>query len=278
MEEILKNIKIIHASDALISEGIIPERARDLSTLIDYDGVQSDPIVVAETGSKYIVLDGMHRVEALRVLGCRDILVYLVNYADEHIILGSWDAIIKKKQGLKDLIENFSKSKGLEFRQHHGDVRELLYGRHCYFGFKSHEGRTTAVTRGKKQVLGLDEIITTLEECEELFDEKGITLTYLADTLSEATFRHAEDSLLMIRPRFTKEEVVSRTLSGKLFPRKTTRHIIPSRPLKVNVKISLLSENIDISIKNRLLQAELKRLNDHGRIRFYPDSIFLFNE
>ncbi len=82
----------------------------------------------------------------------------------------------------------------------------------------------------------------------------------------------------MIRPKFTKEEVVERTLSGKIFPRKTTRHIIPHRPLKVRVKLSLLSEDIDLDTKNKLLQAELRRLNDHGRIRFYPDSIFLFNE
>jgi hypothetical protein len=278
MEEILRRMKVIHASDALISEGIIPKRAKDLATMIDYDGVQSDPIVVTKQGKQYIVLDGMHRVAALKELECRDILVHMVNYEDENIILRSWDAIAKKERGLKDMILEFSSRRNTKIEKCSGDIRETTYKRNCYFGFKWVDGSTSVITEKTGSSPDLDGIINMLEDCEKLLDENGVRLTYLADTISDAAFKHTKDSALMIRPRFTKEEVVSRTLSSKLFPRKTTRHIIPNRPLKVNVKISLLSEDIDIEIKNRLLQAELKRLQDHGRIRFYPDSTYLFNE
>ena len=53
-----------------------------------------NPIIVTQYQGRYIALDGMHRVTALKALGCRDIVVYEVDYDDPSIGLFGWDALV----------------------------------------------------------------------------------------------------------------------------------------------------------------------------------------
>ena len=68
-----------------------------LATLIaeiKADGFLRRPIVVED--GYYVILDGHHRYEALRRLGCVRIPVYLVRYDDPAIGLTTWpDATVK---------------------------------------------------------------------------------------------------------------------------------------------------------------------------------------
>ncbi|MCD6528968.1 ParB N-terminal domain-containing protein [Candidatus Bathyarchaeota archaeon] len=58
-------------------------RLKALKDEIESDGILKKPIVVDERTK--VILDGHHRVEALRLLGCSRIPVCLVNYASEKI-------------------------------------------------------------------------------------------------------------------------------------------------------------------------------------------------
>jgi hypothetical protein len=52
------------------------------------DGLLRHPIVV--DSSSLVILDGHHRVSALRDLGCRVVPAYLVDYRDPGITVGPW--------------------------------------------------------------------------------------------------------------------------------------------------------------------------------------------
>ena len=85
MEDIFTRIKIVPLKKVLIHEQIVKKWAKNLASYMEQSGIQKNPIIVHKTQGKYIVLDGMHRVEAMKILGCRDIMVYLVDYFDKQL-------------------------------------------------------------------------------------------------------------------------------------------------------------------------------------------------
>ena len=70
-----------------------PGLLKALAEQIRRDGVLKRPILVAD--GDLVILDGHHRAEALRSLGCRRIPVYLVEYESDGVRLGTWpDAVV----------------------------------------------------------------------------------------------------------------------------------------------------------------------------------------
>lgn len=69
-------------------EQVVPERVRDLVASIQSKGYFGPPILVER--EHYIVLDGHHRVEALKVLGARWAPAIVISYDPRHVSLDSW--------------------------------------------------------------------------------------------------------------------------------------------------------------------------------------------
>jgi hypothetical protein len=69
-------------------EAIQDELLEDFINMLRDDGVFKVPILVDE--KDYVVLDGHHRVEALKRMGYTKIPVYLVDYWDEAIEVTTW--------------------------------------------------------------------------------------------------------------------------------------------------------------------------------------------
>lgn len=81
---------------------------------------------------------------------------------------------------------------------------------------------------------------------------------------------------IVLEPPWTKEEVLKRAMTKTLLPPKSTKHLIGSRPLRVDLDLSLLKEPIDLKTKNRRLQEHLQSYCDSHRLRFYPESVYIF--
>ena len=81
-------------------------------------------------------------------------------------------------------------------------------------------------------------------------------------------------------PQITKEDVVNVALAGEVFVHKSTRHVIPARPLFVNVPLKWLNMKADDA--NKLLVEYLsKRKLKHlppGQIldRRYEEELYVF--
>ncbi|HYY48009.1 MAG TPA: ParB N-terminal domain-containing protein [Thermoplasmata archaeon] len=75
-------------------EKIRPSLLADLTDRIRKDGVLKRPVLVAARA--LVILDGHHRVEALRNLGCKRVPAYLVDYESKIVRLTTWpDAAVK---------------------------------------------------------------------------------------------------------------------------------------------------------------------------------------
>ena len=68
------------------------ELLRRLLDRIRIDGVVRKPVLVE--AEHLVILDGHHRVEALRLLGCKRVPVYLVDYDDGSIGLTTWPGAV----------------------------------------------------------------------------------------------------------------------------------------------------------------------------------------
>lgn len=75
-------------------ERIRTDLLAELTKQIRKDGVLKRPVLVADR--VLVILDGHHRVEALRKLGCKRIPAFLVDYESDGVRLTTWpDAEVK---------------------------------------------------------------------------------------------------------------------------------------------------------------------------------------
>ena len=128
-------------------------------------------------------------------------------------------------------------------------------------------------------MLPLDKVIDMLKECEKALDKSDVKRSYVCDAYSERPFQSSENyTALIIRPKFSPEEIVKVSLERKLFPKKSTRHIINNRPLYADIPLSLLLEDIDLTEKNKKLQKILQQRLHDNRVRLYEESVCILNE
>lgn len=89
-------------------EHIRPALLRELTEQIRRDGVLKRPVLVADRD--FVILDGHHRVEALRALGCKRVSVYLVDYDSDLVNLGTWPnaavAVVTKQDVIRRGLSN----------------------------------------------------------------------------------------------------------------------------------------------------------------------------
>ena len=84
-------------------EEIRPEILEALMEEIKDDGYVKKPILVADKA--YVILDGHHRYEALRRLGCRRAPCYVIDYFSEAVDLGLWPTAKEKDVHKEDVVE-----------------------------------------------------------------------------------------------------------------------------------------------------------------------------
>ena len=125
-----------------------------------------------------------------------------------------------------------------------------------------------------------------LVKIQDKLIQKGIELRYIpCQHVSEGEFcsELKDEEMVIWTPQITKEMVVYAVKEGKIFPPKTTRHIIPSRPLNINVpthwfKEDVLLGEIDSRFSKFLEMKNLKRFGPRQVVdgRYYEEEVFVF--
>jgi len=97
IQHVLNDICFIELKDLKEHEEIRPEYLEQLKNEILSDGILKMPIAVDK--KTYIILDGHHRLHALKKIGCKRIPVILFDYQSPEIEVIPWreDEIITKE-------------------------------------------------------------------------------------------------------------------------------------------------------------------------------------
>jgi len=97
------DIALVDTDGLLLHEETIPEMLEALIRRIEGDGALRAPVIADR--ETLVVLDGMHRVKALKRLDCRFTCVCLVNYMDPEIRVERWCRTIHKPFDLNEAAE-----------------------------------------------------------------------------------------------------------------------------------------------------------------------------
>ncbi|MEM2094306.1 MAG: ParB N-terminal domain-containing protein [Candidatus Bathyarchaeia archaeon] len=85
LPDFVKNMRVVSIEELRGHEDIDPAHLEALTTQIEADGILKKPIVADDCTR--VILDGHHRVAALKKLGCRKVYVCFVDYASSRIVV-----------------------------------------------------------------------------------------------------------------------------------------------------------------------------------------------
>jgi hypothetical protein len=204
-------------------EEVIPEHLERLKAAFAVSVYQRNPIIVdSRTGC---VLDGTHRWAAMKALGFKWVAVCRVDYLDPLIELDSWARLYRVKGGLS--------------------VEELLAG---YELEPAAPGalseRDLAVIAGAVYKVPYGSAWEAYRKVREM-DERLSSLLGKPSYVARLSVEGARvEGVALLPPRLRKEEVLELSRKGLLLPPKSTRHVVPARPMGVNVPLKLLRADL----------------------------------
>ena len=256
-----------------IHEEVIESALRRLVEEIRADRVVKHPVIVDE--KTMVVLDGMHRVAALKELGCRLIPACLVDYDNPNILVSSWcRGIAGEDLGRAvRLIEGL----GLEVvSRPFEEAVGMLGGEGVVAVVVSNHGCLTV----HGDVGDVKDVYDEVKRMESALRSGGYRVEYLTE---EDALRMARSGRLLasiVPPKVSKEAVRRVALRGEVFAHKTTRHVIPARPMFLNVPLDWLRMGYEEA--NRLLYRNLSgrrvRRLPGGTVldRRYEEELYVF--
>lgn len=292
MQNDLFKLGFVHLEDLIFHETCDFNRVRRLAEQIKKDGHLKNPILVSgspvkpenadsisESSEKLLVLDGVNRVSALKLLGYPDVLAQKVNYMDPNVDLTSWDHLIFNI-GKQALIERLQ-TENLEIANFDGEFRAAAGGRRtaednmvCLIIF-----RDRSALMIKQQDSSFEAKVKSLFRVIAIYNASWEIYPHLWDDSLVSAFDTLENcSAVNILPGFKKEEVIDLASRGILFPFGVTRFVIPQRILGLGVSSSVLGAKVPLSEKNLFLKELMSYRVRSKKARFYEKSVFLFNE
>lgn len=195
--------------------------------------LQRDPILVDKRSR--IALDGMHRIASLVSLGAKYALCAEYEYSKPEVKLERWLRYFIAPH--EDLISkvltlfNMEKSAGLNEALgmvDSGTARVALLNR-----------KESHISREKWGVL---EVYRNIGATDELCEKDKIQVSFAVE---EEKFQlYSSESVFVLYPlALGKRDVIAMVNEGGLFPYKTTRHIVPIRPMGVYFPLNMLVES-----------------------------------
>ncbi|MBW2064114.1 MAG: hypothetical protein JRJ03_04180 [Deltaproteobacteria bacterium] len=268
-----------------LHERVVDEFMEGLICELRSCGTLEDPVVIERNN---IVLDGNHRTFAFRKLGLRFMAVCKVDYFHEDIKLRYWFRLLRKVESLA-MVTNMVEETGGAVRRV-ADLKSLekrMEENPYSCGIKQGDFFASVVfdrDRVSDAVSAYDQV----EDIQRKLIKTGVELEYIpCRQVYEEDFPAClgDNAIVILTPRITKEMVVEAVMAGKIFAPKSTRHLIPVRPVNLNVPIGWFKEEIaleEISARVRELldSKEVMRL-EPGRDfkgRIYDEPLLVFQD
>jgi hypothetical protein len=249
--------------------------ATDLRGIVDT--LQRDPIlrhpVVADAATG-AVLDGNHRLAALSELGCYTIPTALIDYQNPMVKVDRWFRVIVGED-----LDDFMK-RTMDNQAHlvtsFAEADRYLLSRSSYASLCNRMEWFTFLMNEPDAV----EAFQKSYRIEEIARKNHLKIAY-TDTNDLPGL--PKRSFVMSTIRVEKSEVVESCINHMLFPPKSTRHLIPSRPLGLSVPVEWLKNRNYAEAESAFLRhirsKHVKRLPEGSKVgsRRYLEEVFLFD-
>jgi len=263
LNDILSKLRIVPTSSLVQHEERIERNIMLLKEAMLNIGQLVDPLIVDKKTN--IVLDGNHRMKVLELIKVPQVVCQIVDYDNPDILVGGWYPSAKNIP-----INKFEKFKIEPVDL--GTGRTAIDKMKAVFMLVNNEGNYL-IEPGSYDV---NSLIDTQQNILKSLDEE---LNYVEDTLLDSqetnsngfgTSIHLD---LLVRKNYTKKEIIERSLSGRHFPPKSTRHIIPDRIIRLNMRLGWLHQDKDEAWK--YLRRLLKNRVYGGNVRRYTEPVIV---
>lgn len=268
-------LRIVPLREVLLHEHIEAQRVAQLIVRLQSDQLLKNPPIVVEAETRYILLDGATRISALQHLGCRDTVVQIVEYAAPGLKLETWNHLLLDLP-LAEFFATLRRESNLHLEPTEWEEAEIALVQRTSIATLVLRDGTVFTLRTACQTLAdqthlLNRVVAAYEGRGEMY---RVAHTDLECLLTE----HARVSALVIFPRYRPDEICCLALNGNKLPTGITRHIIPGRALRINLPLELLRADEPLAQKNAWLDAWMKTKLRERQVRFYQESVFLFDE
>ena len=282
-KELELKLEILPVESLCLHERTIPRLERSLILEFRNCTHLRHPVIVDEN---HIVLDGNHRIAAFTALNIKYVLVCKIDYFHETACLRYWFrrlSDIKSIETVKQIVEGLGGR--LRKIENKAGLEKTLED-DCFCCGIQTVNLYAAIRFPKDIVYDCVSAYDILEKIQNGLIQNGIKLEYIpCQYVQDHQFceQLKDEEMLIWTPRITKEMVVEAARQEKLFAPKSTRHLIPARPLNVNIPIFWFNENISLEEINRrvcefLENKKLKRFGPGQVIdgRYYEEELFVF--
>jgi hypothetical protein len=258
-----------------IHEEIIDESVEKLIKAFNEDQYAKHPILVDK--ETLVILDGMHRTWAFKHLGFKLIPVCLMDYKNPNITVKSWFRTILNGNKTSKNIRVDLKELGYKLQETgEEELQKKIEKKFVLIGIVTSKKCYGVVGKTRS----IKETYEYIKQLEENLESVGYKIGY--ETRDDAISKAKTGKILaaVTAPQITKQDIVDVALAGEVFVHKATRHIIPARPLFVNVPFKWM--NLDPKEANKrfvehLSQRKLKRLPPGQTLdRRYEEELYIF--
>jgi hypothetical protein len=248
----LEDLFLVDLECLILHEAHDEDRLVSLRERIEAEREQRNPIIVSPHEDRYLVLDGAHRVRALRELGSRFVLVQAVQPPEK---VEGWGHLLNGV-GRADL-DNIE---GIEVSDRPGDAP---------LAEVETAGGETVLLSAKED--GLQGRIRALWELQSFYP-RGVVVRRVEP---DGTARLSDGDALIRYRSFTPGELAEIVDSGTVLPAGITRFRIQERVLGVRYPLDRIMEG-DPHARNAELREFVERRWEENRVRYYGEPVVLF--
>lgn len=271
-------IDVVSVEDLHPHEESLQPLIKKLMERINQDQFIKHPIMADK--KTLTILDGAHRLVALKNLSCKWIPVCLVNYQNPKIRVSSWYRTIAnlKQEGWLPTILRKLQLKVAETTQK--EAEEAVRSGNAPAAFLTRQNGFII----KSKPMNFRQRYNLVKRIEEAVIETGATINYNPPNDAGSFLKRGIVDAIIVVPQISKKLVVEATLKKKVFARKATRHIIPARPLNLTIALSLLKTQdlaqIRMQLTEHLRKKRLKHLPAGSTVggRTYEEDVYVFEE
>jgi L-serine kinase (ADP) len=276
-------LEIVPVASLLQHEQILPHKANRL--IYEFKNLASlhNPIIVDEN---HVVLDGNHRTHVFNTLNFKYIPVCKIDYFNDTMKLRCWFRLLGNIPNFEIIRASFE-SAGCRFRpvEDKSALAEAMTSNPDACGLQclEHSFLVEFPDRFSQDAVALFDL---MQKIQQQLTSEEISLDYVpCNTVHKDRFCQTltTKEAVLWTPRLSKDTVVSTAKKKKIFAPKTTRHVIPARPLNVNIPGIWLKENVTLEEINQRFEQHLRakqvRRFAPGQVidgRYYEEELYVF--
>jgi L-serine kinase (ADP) len=269
-------LSIVPLTEVKPHEATIPTLLHSIVRDLRRTREQRDPILVDKR--THTALDGMHRRAALEKLGAKFAVCAEFEYLGDSVKLERWLRyfIAPSEHFLSELISLLELRQSKNFREAAKEV-DLEQSKLALLS-----AANSYVSRRRWKIL---EVYDALGQIDQLCSDNQIDLEFATESSKFELF--TSESVHVLYPeRLSKRDVLAMVRENRVFPCKTTRHIVPVRPMGVFFPLDNLKNSTELECSKRLedivnlskIEIEKRDVWYEGRRYSEPLAIFRRNK